>query len=132
MDKKDFEAKLVKEFPNLYADMYGSPSQTCMAWGIDTGPGWYDLIYQLSQNLERMILALPEEGRKEYKAAQVKEKFGTLRFYMSAYTKEIGNTIDEAEHASAHICEECGQGGEVRPGGWIKVLCDVCHQKDRK
>lgn len=132
MNHKEFEAKLVKEFPNLYKDMHGSPTQTCMAWGINTGPGWFELIHQLSANLERMILAMPENERAEYKAFQVKEKWGTLRFNMCESTKEMDHTISEAEVASEHICQECGEGGELRSGPWIKVLCDGCYEKDKK
>ena len=62
------------------------------------------------------------------RASQVKEKFGSLRFYMSSATNEMWDLIKEAESKSATICEECGSLGEERDDGWIRTLCDKCHQ----
>lgn len=58
------------------------------------------------------------------RASQVKEKFGTLRFYMSSSNDKIEKLIDEAERKSAITCEECGEPGVLRGGGWLKTLCD--------
>lgn len=70
---------------------------------------------------------------------QVKEKFGGLRFYYhfesnpdavdvdQEYTKEIckeiQGAVDFAESLSFKICEECGNPGKVRGGGWVRTLC---------
>lgn len=124
MSKTEFEALLVKEFPNLYVDMHGNPYHTCMAWGIETGPGWYDLIYDLSSKLEKLILQLPEEERQYCKASQCKEKFGTGRFYMSSETDEMSNLISEWEDKTAITCDECGKEGKIRGRGWIYTACD--------
>lgn len=133
LSKKEFEAKLVKEFPNLYANMYGDMRHTCMSWGIDSGPGWYDLIYDLSSNLEKIIINLPEEGRKNYKAEQIKQKFAELRFYMTSETEEISKLIGEAEKKSRTTCEVCGQPGECVGNFWMYVACkDHTKDKDKK
>jgi len=122
----DFDRQLCKECPNLYADRHASMRETCMCWGFDTGPGWNKLIRDLSLKLEALILQFPEEERRYYRASQVKEKYGTLRFYMIGATDEMFDLIDQAEEDSCKICEECGEPGEERPGGWIKTLCDKC------
>lgn len=62
------------------------------------------------------------------KAAQVKEKFGGLRFYMTCGSDEIYDLTDKAEALSLKICEECGKPGEERATGWIHTLCDYCHE----
>ena len=62
-------------------------------------------------------------------AAQVKEKFGTLRFYVNGGGETVDNFIRVAEHMSAVTCEECGAPGEIIRGGWIRVLCPVCEAK---
>lgn len=49
-------------------------------------------------------------------ASQVKEKFGTLRFYMDYATDEMYKLIEEAEAKSAITCELCGAFGEPRTG----------------
>jgi len=134
MERKEFEAKLVKDFPNLFTDMYGDMRVTCMHWGIDTGPGWYDIIYQLSQKLERIILSLPEDQRHHYKASQVKEKYGGLRFYMWAYHPEMEALCDEAEELSYKTCEKCGKPGQLcgdaQKGEWLYTSCKE-HAKEQ-
>ena len=62
------------------------------------------------------------------RAAQVKEKFGGLRFYMTMGTDEVYGLIDKAEALSRKTCEECGEPGEERSGGWIHTLCNNCHE----
>jgi len=62
---------------------------------------------------------------------QIKEKFGSLRAYFDNTTKEMNALISEAENKSYTICEECGQEGKIRKGGWIRCLCDE-HSKGRE
>lgn len=62
-------------------------------------------------------------------ASQIKEKFGTLRVYMTHYLPEMEEAISEAERLSAITCEDCGQPGELRQGGWLRTLCDECESK---
>jgi hypothetical protein len=69
------------------------------------------------------------------RASQVKEKFGTLRFYLDNGTQEMYKLVREAERESAETCEDCGQRGEWRQGGWVRTLCDDCeaaYQKEHK
>ena len=61
------------------------------------------------------------------RASQVKEKFGTLRFYMSGYLDGMDEHISEACRKSAVTCEYCGATGALRSdGGWLTTLCDKC------
>lgn len=67
-------------------------------------------------------------------AAQVKEKFGGLRFYFNGGNRYIQGMVAIAEAMSYRICEECGQMNEfVNPNsdGWIKSTCVSC-SRDRK
>jgi len=56
-------------------------------------------------------------------AAQVKEKFGTLRFYYSGGDNVIDGMVRMAESMSGVTCEECGNSGKSYGGGWITTLC---------
>lgn len=57
---------------------------------------------------------------------QIKEKFGTLRFYIDTDDKKIQAWADFAEALSARTCEECGAPGEVRhSSGWVHTMCDI-------
>jgi hypothetical protein len=57
-------------------------------------------------------------------AVQIKEKFGTLRFYYNGGDSKIEGMVRLAESMSAVTCEECGKPGQQRSGGWIRTLCD--------
>jgi hypothetical protein len=126
--KEELDKALVGAFPLLYRDRHGSPYETCMCWGFP-GDGWFDLLWDLSCKLEPLIRAwIDEHGPDGHPAAaQVKEKFGTLRFYMTCATDEMYDLIAAAERESATTCEDCGEPGKRRSGGWILTLCDACH-----
>ena len=107
-------------------------------WGkwISCDKGWYKL---LADTNRKMKLMWPN-----YEIHQVKEKFGTLRFYWGIpfedaawadMNDDIANTVYDimhdiefsAEHASAHICENCGKYGKTRDRNhWYKTLCALC------
>jgi len=102
-----------------------------MCWGFDVGGGWEPLIRELSQNLE----FLNENTPVHVEAVQVKEKFGTLRFYVDGieggkfWADIVWALIDWAEAQSAWTCEVCGEWGKRRDGGWIVTLCDKCEEE---
>jgi hypothetical protein len=54
---------------------------------------------------------------------QVKEKFGTLRFYYTGGDDYISGLVSMAESMSGVTCEECGKPGTQTSGGWIKTVC---------
>ena len=54
---------------------------------------------------------------------QVKEKFGTLRFYYTGGDDYISGLVSMAESMSGVTCEECGKPGTSTRGGWIKTAC---------
>jgi len=56
---------------------------------------------------------------------QVKEKFGTLRFYYTGGDDEISGMVRMAEGMSGVICEECGAPGKRRGSDWIYTACDA-------
>lgn len=98
-----------------------------MAFGIECGPGWFKLIYELCVKLDEVIREKYPEMVDTFEVVQVKEKFGTLRFYVSSGNEEIYNIIDEYEHKSATICEMCGNIGHLNSRhGWYSTLCDDC------
>lgn len=54
---------------------------------------------------------------------QVKEKFGTLRFYYRGGDSYVQGLVSMAESMSGCTCEECGAPGEVSGNGYIQCLC---------
>ena len=59
---------------------------------------------------------------------QVKEKFGTLRFYHPG-KEAIDRYVRLAERLSSVTCEECGKRGAPNDSGWIRTQCNDCHNR---
>lgn len=95
-------------------------------WGddapaIECGPGWDNLLLKLDDDLM--------EIDPNYTIAQVKEKFGSLRFYATCTAgtdfKKFYGVITRYELTSAITCESCGRVGTQRNrNGWYRTLCD--------
>ncbi|MCD6436449.1 MAG: hypothetical protein J7L15_08755 [Clostridiales bacterium] len=124
--KKELEDKLVKKYPEIFKLVGSSPEQSCMAWGMECEDGWYDIIDTLCDTLKGL-----DEGTPLV-AAQVKEKFGGLRFYVDYATDKQYDAIEKAEKLSYTICETCGSKDRVsQTKGWIKTLCYSCMKGER-
>lgn len=95
-------------------------------WGrwISCNPGWYPMITELDAALASLDA--------NYVIHQVKEKFGTLRYYAHTESTTVRAQFDAliraAEEKSATICERCGQPGQLcsTPTRWRKTLCPDC------
>jgi len=119
----ELQSKLYKDFPCLFRGRFLSTYESAMTWGLMVGDGWYDIIYELSGKLlDSDPLAM---------AGQVKEKFGTLRFYMESGVSDIGGkAIAHTERLSAKTCEACGLPGWIHNStGWMITLCDWCYEE---
>lgn len=111
---------LIAKFPKIYStDFY-----------FECNDGWFDIIYTLSKSIQEYYDDKYRNHLDDYQpvAEQVKEKFGTLRFYLSNEDDKIDGMVTVAESLSAYICEFCGNKGQMRKGGWWKVECEPCHQ----
>ena len=134
--KQELDDRLVKKYPNLYADRHGNMRDTLMCFGFECGDGWYNLLDELSSKLEPLILEYRKNNPEDDcfpRAVQVKEKFATLRFYMTSATDEMYKIITEYENRSAATCEHCGAKGKVRKHlPWLLTLCGSCLRKHLK
>jgi len=127
--RKDLDEALCRDFPNTFRDRHASMQETCMCWGFP-GDGWEPLIRRAAQKIEAAILKLPEETRAKVCASQVKQKFGTLRWYMTYENDEIRAAIEEAIRESAHTCESCGAPGTLdKNEGWYTTECAECRSR---
>lgn len=98
-------------------------------WGrwISVDAGWYPLVIATDHRLA--------EIDTDYVVHQVKEKFGTLRYYCAPSSDDASPEIldaldaitDDAERTSAITCERCGEPGVLqRTRHWVKTLCTSC------
>lgn len=131
MDEKEYDefvAKLREDFPKMYGNPYG---------GICVGKGWWPIIRALSEGIQRHVDWKQEQKEKygrgdgcpDVVVAQVKEKFGGLRFYYDGGDATVDGMVRMAEMWAGHVCEECGKPGKSRSGGWIRTLCDEHEEK---
>ncbi len=56
-------------------------------------------------------------------AEQIKEKFGTLRFYYRGGDDYIDGVVRFAEAMSGKVCEVCGAAGSLGGNGYISTKC---------
>jgi hypothetical protein len=85
---------------------------------VEIGDGWADLIIAMSGWIAE--LGLPEG----YRADQIKEKYGTLRWYDNSGDEMIDRIVTAGEWLSDHLCDKCGRPGQLREGGWLVTRCD--------
>lgn len=90
--------------------------------------GWYPLIDELCQKIQENV---DERKINQIRAIQVKQKFGSLRFYVNYHDEEISKYIQEAENKSMTICTRCSNNGTMRDcDGWYDILCNDCLLKN--
>lgn len=65
-----------------------------------------------------------KELLKKYRIMQIKEKFGSLRWYDNFSTKKVSEIIDKYEHISMKTCIVCGKPATYISNGWISPYCD--------
>ena len=69
----------------------------------------------------------------KYRVIQVKEKYGSLRWYdagaPSSIYRELQDVIDKYEEMSVRTCIRCGRPATKISLGWISPFCDECAEK---
>lgn len=95
---------------------------------IEAPDGWYNIISSTSKLIEQYLVSKPWTENCPA-AAQIKSKFGTLRFYIDNNNSYIEGIIQLAEKLSCSTCEECGIKGDRVNLGWIFTLCLQDEQK---
>ena len=90
----------------------------------------YKTIFKIEDKFEKETY----EKISQVTVDQVKEKFGSLRFYFSGGDRLIEGMVWLAEHQSYSICEYCGTTKNVgHTKGWIYTCCEECSKtKDLK
>lgn len=86
MSKKDklelnWDREIMEKCPILYRMRNASMMETCMCWGFSCNEGWKDPLWKASCALEALNMQYWPKYKVRIQAAQLKEKFGTLRFY---------------------------------------------------
>lgn len=127
----ELDKKLCDDYPKIFVNRHSSMGETAMCWGFSCGDGWFNIINNLCANIQSHIdwKNKNEEVVKQVVVQQVKEKFGTLRFYYQGGDDYIAGLVSMAESMSACTCESCGNPGKQTGGGWIRTICAPCNEK---
>lgn len=121
----DFLSELKKKFPLMYANTFD-------AW-VDKG--WQPIIFELSNKIQSYIDRSLKKNDldkvvPQIQVAQIKEKFGGLRFYYDGGDSTVDAMVSMAESWADHTCEICGASGKSRNLPWVKTLCES-HYKEK-
>jgi hypothetical protein len=96
----DFYDELAEKFPRMYGE-HGD------VW-VDKG--WRPIIFALSSCIQSHLDWVNRDGENvaQVVVAQVKEKFGGLRFYYDGGDEYVDGLVSMAEMWAERTCEVCG------------------------
>ena len=128
--KQELDTLLCERYPKLMVNRNKPMQETCMCWGFDCGDGWFNILDQLMGNIQHHIdwKNKKEEVVAQVTLDQVKEKFGTLRFYYTGGDDVIDGMVRMAESMSGVMCEECIAPAKTHGPGWIRTICEPCEE----
>lgn len=124
-EKYDEYVRVMEDtFPTMFSEGYG---------GFAIGEGWWGLVKELCEEIDHHMRWKQKNGHdvEPVIVRQIKEKFGGLRFYYDGGDDYVSGLVTMAERWAAHTCEECGEAGRHRSGGWVRTLCDK-HEAERQ
>ena len=137
--RQELDALLCEKYPKMMVNRNKDMKETCMCWGFECGDGWFEILNQLMGNIQHHIdwKNKKEEVVPQVTLDQVKEKFGTLRFYYTGGDDYIRGLVSMAESMSGVICEGCGAQAKTNwpkaenggIGGWVRTICKPCEEK---
>lgn len=117
-----FVSKLVNAYYNFISIFHCIPTYT----ELDAMPSGWRKAFGIKMCKE-IKTQLKEKGLlKAYRIDQIKEKFGTLRWYDHNTCKEVLDIINKYEDISYHTCINCGKPATWLSRGWISPYCDDC------
>ena len=129
--------QLIEIYPELF-DRDNIRNLVTM-FGIECGDGWFELLKDCLTEIKAELDKNPytiDEFFDGFKIDQIKEKYGTLRLYITPHTDEISEIIEKAELRSEVTCESCGATGKLRGGVvgdyWMRTSCQACENKKGK
>ncbi len=127
------QQELIQKYPKIFKPYEGNPYG--VNWEVpDT---WIQLVDDLCGAIQsrvdhwRMWDKDGEHRCPQVTCTQVKEKFGTLRFYYSGGDQPIDGMVSFASYMSYHICIDCGSREDLgRTQGWVSTKCRTCAEKN--
>lgn len=118
--------KLLNAYPLLYRNL--------REWGFECGDGWFDLVWQLSAEIElaARLEGIPKSSDSWPAVGVLKYKFGDLRVQFNAPVSDnIRDLVEKARDLSVNICELCSASCDKAPDNEqanTGPLCEGCRK----
>lgn len=125
--------KLCKRYPFLIIrDWEDEPLGYKFTYLDDMPKGWKRAFgIDMCEDIRRVLVKA--NCLYDYRIVQVKEKYGSLRWYdvgaPSSIFHELQDVIDKYEDLSYRTCIHCGRSATKISLGWISPFCDECAEK---
>lgn len=82
---------------------------------------------KMCEEIKQALLAEGgETALHEYRIADIKEKYGSLRWYGYFDSEAVDKIIRKYELISMNTCIVCGKEATRVTTGWISPYCDEC------
>ncbi|AMM24565.1 hypothetical protein [Variovorax sp. PAMC 28711] len=118
-----------EELKSKYRYMFEGPNI-----GLDMYEGWTPILAQACAEIDAIL----GEHKQGFHFSQLKEKYGSARYYFDAGSvdnealERIQIALDQAEQATETACMCCGSPAVIEKyGGWFLCLCDA-HAVERR
>ena len=135
MENVEYNKQLIEKYPWLYPHYEWSGEKVKdydYTWTeLDAMPnGWREafgelLCEEIQEELEKFNFV------NEYSVAQIKSKFGGLRWYDNGVPSDckVHEIIENYSTLSEYICVSCGELDVPCTDGWITPVCKNCIKK---
>ena len=114
-----WENDIIQKYPKTFKSLHY----------VECNEGWKEIIDEVSAKIEAVNNKYSPSSYIH--AAQIKQKFGGLRYYVSiedideSDVKYVYDLIAEAEKRSFTVCEFCGAPAKLSKWGYnVETVCD--------
>lgn len=129
-----YNKELIKEYPflerrNVFTD---EPMNNFMFTWLDNMPEGWRIAFgkEICDELKQALIDYDNKNGTDmlhnYRIHQIKEKYGSLRWYDNGVTPEMSVIISKYEMMSEKICIICGEKAVYSTKGWISPYCESC------
>ena len=130
----ELNKKLIERYPFLECKSWDSsvPRDYTYTFLDHMPKGWKRSfgIY-LCEELREELIRIDPSLLDTYRVSQVKEKYGTLRWYDAHYSDRMEDILTKYEDISKYTCIICGKiNVPVFDDGWISPFCIDCFKKN--
>lgn len=129
-------SEVLDKYPWLHdPGEYSYATEADATWAEGVPEGWQPRFFQLCDFINEQLRAA-DFPLTDFRALQVKEKFGALRFYWAcsaglppATRQAISDAVSDAEMETSVLCVKCGAKATLTSTGWINPYCQECAEK---